>query len=361
MESKKQSPRLEKPMRITEQVWPEGTVPVVSIWCITYNHANFIRDAIEGFLMQETTFPVEIFVHDDASTDGTAEIVKEYAEKYPQLFWMVLQKENQWSKGNRGILFDYLANQRGELIAFCEGDDCWTSRQKLQKQVEMLLRDHQAVLTFHRVKEVSEAGGTTGEFGPRVWGSHVKAVEELIEWNFVPTCSVLAKAEGIRTLSVPNTRMGDWPMWLQLATRGNFAFLDEVCASYRRHSGGVWSALSPADNERFIGEFYQWAAKFLRKTSSASNIALSRRCADKWCARDISCALHLIASGRKWTAVQNLFGAACAQCFFSRANAAKLLKLCLRLTLGIPSKQTRERLRDLSPCASGPLPTVAEL
>ena len=104
-------PRLEKPVRISEQVWPDGTVPVVSIFCITYNHVNFIRDAIEGFLIQQTSFPVEIFIHDDASTDGTAEIVKKYAEKYPTLFWTVLQKENQWSKGNKRFLFKYLFNK----------------------------------------------------------------------------------------------------------------------------------------------------------------------------------------------------------------------------------------------------------
>jgi hypothetical protein len=76
---------LQKPVRIIEQVWAEGTVPLVSIWCITYNHANFIRDAIQGFLMQKTTFPVEIFIHDDASTDGTAEIIQEYSNKYSDI------------------------------------------------------------------------------------------------------------------------------------------------------------------------------------------------------------------------------------------------------------------------------------
>ena len=97
-------------------------MPVVTIRCITYNHHNFIRHAIEGFLMQETTFPVEIIIHDDASTDGTAEIVKEYAEKQPQLFRTILQKENQYSSGGwpkvRKMLFSMC---RGKFIALCEG------------------------------------------------------------------------------------------------------------------------------------------------------------------------------------------------------------------------------------------------
>jgi glycosyltransferase involved in cell wall biosynthesis len=144
-------PRLEKPVRITEQVWPEGTVPVVSICCITYQHVNFIRDAIEGFLMQETTFPVEILIHDDASTDGTAEIVVEYQEKYPQLFRTVLQKENQWSKRNRQPFVEFKAMARGEFIALCEGDDYWTCKEKLQMQVFYLEINEKYSACFHTV------------------------------------------------------------------------------------------------------------------------------------------------------------------------------------------------------------------
>ena len=148
--------RLSAPVRITEQVWPEGTVPVVSVFCITYNHVNFIRDAIEGFLMQETTFPVEIFIHDDASTDGTADIVKEYAEKYPKLFWTVLQTKNQWSKGNPNVYFlELMQKQSGEFLALCEGDDYWISKKKLEKQVEVLTNQNYSGV-FHQVAWVTE-------------------------------------------------------------------------------------------------------------------------------------------------------------------------------------------------------------
>ena len=125
--------RLPTPVKITEQSWPEGTVPVVTIRCITYNHAKFIRDAIEGFLMQETTFPVEILIHDDASTDGTADIIREYAAKYPQVFHTVFQTENQYSKGSEAWarVREHVGGLvRGEFIALCEGDDYWTSAEK---------------------------------------------------------------------------------------------------------------------------------------------------------------------------------------------------------------------------------------
>ncbi len=81
---------IEKAIPVTEQKWDKNTIPLVSISCITYNHENFIRDAIEGFLMQRTTFPVEILIHDDASTDKTADIVREYEKKFPQLIQTLL-------------------------------------------------------------------------------------------------------------------------------------------------------------------------------------------------------------------------------------------------------------------------------
>jgi len=113
--------------------------PLVSICCITYNHENYIRDAIEGFLMQKTSFPIEIIIHDDASTDNTAQIIKEYEDKYPDLFCNIFQNENQWSKGGGSIYARFLYPQaRGKYIALCEGDDYWTDPLKLQKKVDFM-------------------------------------------------------------------------------------------------------------------------------------------------------------------------------------------------------------------------------
>ncbi len=129
---------LENSVPITSQQWSEDTVPLVSISCITYNHENFIRDAIEGFLMQKTTFPVEILVHDDASTDKTASIVREYEEQYPHLIKPIYQTENQYSKRDGSIDRIQRGRARGKYVALCEGDDYWTEPLKLQKQVDFL-------------------------------------------------------------------------------------------------------------------------------------------------------------------------------------------------------------------------------
>jgi len=105
-----------------------NTDPLVSICCLTYNHAPYIRDAIEGFLMQKTNFPVEILIHDDASTDGTADIIREYETRYPDIIKPIYQTENQYSKGVK-ISWEYqFSRARGKYIALCEGDDYWTDK-----------------------------------------------------------------------------------------------------------------------------------------------------------------------------------------------------------------------------------------
>lgn len=125
-------------MPLPEQKWANDTFPLVSISCITYNHEAFIRDAIEAFLMQKTTFPVEILIHDDASTDGTPRIIREYEEKYPNLIFPIYQTENLYSQGTKiSINFQY-PRARGKYIAYCEGDDYWADPLKLQKQVDFL-------------------------------------------------------------------------------------------------------------------------------------------------------------------------------------------------------------------------------
>ena len=109
--------------------------PLVSICCITYNHDNYIRDALEGFIMQKTDFEFEIIIHDDASTDLTATIIREFENNHPDVFTCIYQKENQWSKGIKPSPTYVWPKAKGKYIALCEGDDYWTDLYKLQKQL----------------------------------------------------------------------------------------------------------------------------------------------------------------------------------------------------------------------------------
>ena len=133
------------------------TNPIVSICCLTYNHAPFIRKALDGFLMQEPPTSVskdepwyEILIHDDASTDGTDAIIKEYAAKYPDRIFPLYEEINQYSHGGKGKmdLFNY-NRVRGKYVAYCEGDDYWTDSQKLQKQVDFMESHSDYSICFH--------------------------------------------------------------------------------------------------------------------------------------------------------------------------------------------------------------------
>ena len=112
--------------------------PLVTIRCLAYNHALFIEKTLDGFLMQETSFPFEIVVHDDASTDGTAAIIESYQKKYPSIIKALYEKENLYSKGDGSLARVMDSFMRGKYIALCEGDDYWTDKMKLQMQIDAL-------------------------------------------------------------------------------------------------------------------------------------------------------------------------------------------------------------------------------
>ncbi len=140
-----------------------SSTPLVSICCLTYNHAPFIRDCLEGFLAQKTDFPIEILIHDDASSDGTQTIVRQYAEQYPNVFFPIYETENQYTRGlasKMDIEFNY-SRARGKYIAYCEGDDYWTDPLKLQKQVDFMESHSDYSVCFHRCKRLNMSTGKT--------------------------------------------------------------------------------------------------------------------------------------------------------------------------------------------------------
>lgn len=131
---------------------------MVSIRCITYNHEPYIRQCLEGFVMQKTNFRFEAIVHDDASTDGTADIIREYAEKYPDIIKPIFETENQYSKHDESLPRIMDEACKGKYIAFCEGDDYWTDPTKLQKQYDALETNIDCVAAFNRVNLISVTG-----------------------------------------------------------------------------------------------------------------------------------------------------------------------------------------------------------
>lgn len=152
----------------------------VTVICDAYNHAPYIRNTLDHLVNQRVNFPFEILIHDDASTDGTAEIIREYASKYPNLFVTILQTENQYSKGIP-ILNTELKKVRGKYIAFCEGDDHWPDLNKLQKQYDFL----ESHLEYSGVVGVTEYFDDDGNvtMSPRPSQRYVN--KDASEWEYL--------------------------------------------------------------------------------------------------------------------------------------------------------------------------------
>jgi glycosyltransferase involved in cell wall biosynthesis len=227
--------------------WPTDEEPFLSIACVTYKHRKYIEDALAGFLVQKTDFSFEIVIHDDASPDGTADILQEYQEKYPNLIRLIIQKENQYSKGKKPFFFIY-PELRGKYIAFCDGDDYWTDPYKLQKQVDYLEKNPSFVISGHDACVINESGEVTTDSKLRKLRvkKHEYSARELQEGRgFVLTLSwvfrrVLANDEGWpeRSLSIND----DTFLISLLGQHGAAHNHDDISPGvYRVHGDGVWS------------------------------------------------------------------------------------------------------------------------
>lgn len=210
---------------------------IVSICCATYNHQKYIRDAIESFLMQKTTFPFEILIHDDASTDGTADIIREYEAKYPDIIKPIYQTENQYSRGINPYLAFVYPRAQGKYIALCEGDDYWIDPLKLQKQVDYLERN----------PHVSFVATNYFIYDEITKGTRKVAISKRIDFytllkrkNQIPTLTTCIKSEYIfdynREINPieKNWPVGDYSLWLYLSQKGKIGVIPDYTATYNK-------------------------------------------------------------------------------------------------------------------------------
>lgn len=226
----------------------KNSTPLVSICCITYNQHVHIRDTIEGFLLQKVNFPIEIIIHDDASTDGTAKIIQEYAAQYPEIFVSIIQKENQWSKGGGSIYARFVfPRARGKYIALCEGDDYWTDPYKLQKQVDFLEENPDYSACFTNALIVNELDNTERVFLNDLREGAIDIKTVIIQGGgLYPTASLLYRKDSIDfdVFNKITQLAGDDLLIMSLGMAGNIYFLNEKTCIYRRWGGGVWSSIS---------------------------------------------------------------------------------------------------------------------
>lgn len=222
--------------------------PVVSIMIITFNHKAYIKECLDGILMQKTNFQFEILLGDDDSTDGTREICIEYAKKYPEKIRLFLhhRENNIKINGNPTGRFNFLYNlynARGKYIALCEGDDYWTDPLKLQKQVDFLERNEEYGICFHNVKQLNTFDTSKNCIIPSVAQDLNFKLEDYILSNKTATCSIVFKKECLGTLpkwfySLP---FGDLGIVLLVMTNSNKIgrVLTDVMGVYRIHEGGI--------------------------------------------------------------------------------------------------------------------------
>lgn len=216
--------------------------PLVSVYCMTYNHVKTIAQAIESIVSQKTDFPFELIVHDDASTDGTADIVREYAQRYPKLIRPIIQTENQYHKCN--LIREFIHPiSKGKFIALCEGDDFWTDADKLQLQADYMRSHPDCTFSFHAVQQLSPNGD-------RMTCRPLKKSRE------VPA-SLIIKRGGLfcSTVSTMFRRdvMGCWPdfreaadvydypLQILAAVKGQAYYMDRIMGVYRFASTGSWT------------------------------------------------------------------------------------------------------------------------
>jgi glycosyltransferase involved in cell wall biosynthesis len=236
---------LAEPVPISEQIWPQGTTPLVSTSTLAFNHGPYIRDCLEGILMQRTTFPVRVCIFDDFSTDGTRDIIKEYESNYPNIFYVVYASHNTYGKSERLKVIEPFRKARKEakFIALCEGDDYWTDPLKLQKQVKLLEQNPECSISFHSTLKKTKSK----EYVVHNHGNSNKIIDsrklisgEINMW----TASILVKTDVIE--SIPNNldylKFGDAKLKIWAASLGNIAYVGGGPMSvYRRGVKGAWS------------------------------------------------------------------------------------------------------------------------
>jgi glycosyltransferase involved in cell wall biosynthesis len=253
---------------VSAQEIPSGSVPLVSVLISTYNQEQFIGQCLDSVLGQVTGFPVEILVHDDASTDDTASVVKTYATRFPSIIRPVLQKENQYSQARRAWpILHKLA--RGSFIAYCDGDDYWVNPDKLASQVLCLQSHPDFVLCFHDAIHINAEGKTVLEHNLPPGSRRDYSAEELQEmkWGWMLFGTMVHRNVG---LDFPPeyhlVRNGDNFLPILLARYGGAKFLEAAGPLARRlHPGANWSNLSPEKMTAIhLHTYLQIASYFVR-------------------------------------------------------------------------------------------------
>lgn len=213
---------------------------MVSVSMITYKHESYIKEAIEGVLMQIVDFTVELIIADDCSPDSTQNIVKHIIDSHPNGKWIkYFRHDPNLGMQQNGI---FASNKcQGKYIAACEGDDYWTDPYKLQKQVDFLEMNESYSLSFHKINILNKDGDVVEDFITKV-PENYEIFENLAYGNFIHTPSVVFRSKYLPLpLKLSYAPVGDYVLWLHLASHGKIHYISESMAIYRE-GVGIWSS-----------------------------------------------------------------------------------------------------------------------
>lgn len=230
---------------------------LVTVFCLAYNHEKYIRTTLEGFVKQKTSFGFKVLIHDDASTDGTQDIIREYTEKYPDIFEAIIQDENKYQKGidiEEKYIFPRIT---GKYVTVCEGDDYWTDPEKLQLQVDYMEKHPDCSLCVHDTEKIYENGSSTGTTFNASRKSQDYSFEDIILSEpsaYFHFSSFMWRNESLKKKNPAFTMhgIGDYPMALEFASTGYVHYIPRVMSRYRLNAVGSWSSAMNADKKNRI-------------------------------------------------------------------------------------------------------------
>ena len=251
---------------IKNNVWGEDMIkrPEVSIICCTYNDEQYIRDSLNSLLGQKTNFPIEILIHDDASTDNTAAIIREYEKVYPQIIKPIFQKDNQYSKGIDVQQINY-ERARGKYIAICNGSDYWIDEYKLQRQYDYLEKTKNCVLSVHAGKLIDVKGKYLNDLcAPSKMNKFYNTLELIKgESGLFATNSMFFRSSLVKSRPslFMNTPVTDYVLILYLSLFGQVHYMRDVMSCHRvgvqeyRETAQIVSGETDKQHFQGIGEW----------------------------------------------------------------------------------------------------------
>lgn len=243
-----------------------GLAPAVSVICAAFDHAPFVRECLDAILAQQAPFAFEVLVHDDASSDGTAEVIRDYAARHPDRIRATLQAENQFSRGvkPRSLM---LSRARGRYVAYCDGDDRWTDPRKLARQVAFLDAHPEHVLAFHRASVIDAHGEVVGEHRnpePRDYARHELRTGAFF---YIPLSTLMHRRFALEfPFEYRHVLNSDMFLPLLLGHFGSAGYQGDVEPSHCRvHANAVWSSKTARRRARIHAKNYVLMAAYLAR------------------------------------------------------------------------------------------------